>query len=362
MFLSVLLFVNTALKSQESKIQVALLLDTSNSMDGLIDQAKTELWSVVNELSKAQQQNQAATLEIALYEYGNDNIEVADGYVKRVVNFTSDLDLISEKLFALTTNGGYEYCGHVIQNATKDLQWSKSDKDLKIIFIAGNEEFTQGNVDYKMSCKDAETNNIIINSIFCGDKEEGIRYFWKDGAELAKGTYLTIDQSKTSAYIETPYDDEMLRLSTELNKTYVAYGADAEEYSVRQETQDLNAAGSNRGAAVSRAVSKSSHVYKNSGWDLIDAVDDKIVDIDKLEKQNLPEEMKSMTNEEKLKYIETKKAERILIQKKIAENNKKREAYIAAKRIENAEDDTLGNAMKLLVREQAEKKGFLFLD
>jgi hypothetical protein len=30
-------------------VQIAILLDTSNSMDGLIGQAKTQLWNVVNE-------------------------------------------------------------------------------------------------------------------------------------------------------------------------------------------------------------------------------------------------------------------------------------------------------------------------
>ncbi|MEZ5022383.1 MAG: hypothetical protein R2728_03810 [Chitinophagales bacterium] len=35
-----------------SKIQIALLLDTSNSMDGLIEQAKGKLWSIVNEFGR----------------------------------------------------------------------------------------------------------------------------------------------------------------------------------------------------------------------------------------------------------------------------------------------------------------------
>jgi hypothetical protein len=34
-----------------TKIQVALLLDTSNSMDGLIEQAKSRLWNIVNTLT-----------------------------------------------------------------------------------------------------------------------------------------------------------------------------------------------------------------------------------------------------------------------------------------------------------------------
>lgn len=34
--------------SPKGKVQIALLLDTSNSIDGLIDQARTQLWKVVN--------------------------------------------------------------------------------------------------------------------------------------------------------------------------------------------------------------------------------------------------------------------------------------------------------------------------
>ena len=36
-------------------VQIAILLDTSNSMDGLIAQAKTQLWNVVNEFVRAQE-------------------------------------------------------------------------------------------------------------------------------------------------------------------------------------------------------------------------------------------------------------------------------------------------------------------
>ena len=38
-------------KDGNTKIQVALLLDTSNSMDGLIEQAKSRLWHIVNTLT-----------------------------------------------------------------------------------------------------------------------------------------------------------------------------------------------------------------------------------------------------------------------------------------------------------------------
>ncbi|MFY0529757.1 hypothetical protein ACN28I_43540 [Archangium gephyra] len=46
------------------KVQIALLLDTSSSMDGLIEQTKRQLWTVVNAFQKAQRDGQQARLEL----------------------------------------------------------------------------------------------------------------------------------------------------------------------------------------------------------------------------------------------------------------------------------------------------------
>ncbi len=40
-------------QQKESKIQIAILLDTSSSMDGLIEQAKSQLWKIVNQAAGA---------------------------------------------------------------------------------------------------------------------------------------------------------------------------------------------------------------------------------------------------------------------------------------------------------------------
>ena len=68
----------TASKGQS--IMLALLLDTSNSMDGLIDQAKSQLWKIVNELSAAKcGDGSRHNIKIALYEYGNDGLPESEG-------------------------------------------------------------------------------------------------------------------------------------------------------------------------------------------------------------------------------------------------------------------------------------------
>src|SRR5436190_20610689 len=57
-------------KNLHPKIQAAILLDVSNSMDGLISQAKAQLWNMVSIMGKAQCDGITPQIEIALYEYG----------------------------------------------------------------------------------------------------------------------------------------------------------------------------------------------------------------------------------------------------------------------------------------------------
>ena len=89
------------------KIQVAILLDVSGSMDGLIEQAKAQLWNMVSTLGKAKcSSNTMPRIEIALYEYGRTTNDIKAGYVKKINGFISDLDSLSQNLFSLKTNGG----------------------------------------------------------------------------------------------------------------------------------------------------------------------------------------------------------------------------------------------------------------
>jgi len=207
------------------KIQIALILDTSGSMEGLIEQAKSQLWAVVSKLIHVRYKGETPIVEIALYEYGNDDIPRSDGWVSLLLPFTTNLDMLSASLFALTTNGGEEYCGLAIQKSLKELKWSDSSKDIKLIFIAGNEPFTQGTFDYEKACGNAREMEVVVNTIHCGDFEEGINGQWKSGALIAGGSYMSIEQNRRTVYVETPFDNQINDLGNLLNKTYIYYGA-----------------------------------------------------------------------------------------------------------------------------------------
>ena len=345
--------------SENNVVQLAILLDTSNSMDGLIDQAKTQLWKIVNEMFRSKRNSDPISLYVALYEYGNDNLSPDEGFVRLVAPLTNDLDKISEELFKLQTNGGSEYCGKVIAEAVKDLKWNNKNDDLKIIFIAGNEPFTQGNIDYHNSCKDAISKGIIINTIYCGDYNEGVQTNWKDGADLADGKYINIDQNQEIVHINAPQDDELIKLGQQLNETYIAYGYYGNEFKERQSEQDKNASTMAPEVLVERTVTKSGGQYKNESWDLVDAKKDGNVKIEDIEEDQLPEEIKDMTIEERKAYVEKKAKERSEIQQKINKLNEDRRKYIADKLAEGNEY-TLDAAMLKMIREQAESKNYKF--
>lgn len=350
--------VNTALKN--NKIQVALLLDTSNSMDGLIDQAKSRLWNIVNTLTTLKYNGNAPQIEIALYEYGNDGIR-DENYIRQVAPLTQDLDLVSEKLFALRTNGGSEYCGAVIRDASANLNWDSNEKSMKLIYIAGNEAFDQGKINYKDVVSKAKGKNIYTNTIFCGSREEGIQTFWQNGASLGGGKYFNIDSDRKVMYIETPYDIRISECNAKLNDTYIYYGNHGSEYRLKQITQDKNAEMQSASNLVERAVAKSKkNAYKNDHWDLVDKAEKDAGFIASVKESELPAELKGKSKEEIQKAITAKAAAREKIQKEIEELSQKRQSYIDGEMKKRGTDDSddLGKAIESSILELAKKNGY----
>ncbi|UCD59900.1 MAG: VWA domain-containing protein [Flavobacteriaceae bacterium] len=345
-------------KNKENNIvKIALLLDTSNSMDGLINQAKAQLWDIVNQFSYAKcGKGHRPGLQIALYQYGNDGLSSREGYIQQVIGFSSDLDEISEKLFSLSTNGGEEYCGQVIQTSLRQLDWGKNPDNLKMIFIAGNEPFTQGKLNYKDAVTNAREKDIIVNTIFCGNYQQGINTDWKKGATLTGGEYMAIDHNKRIVHIATPYDDVIIKLNSKLNSTYISYGAMGSAKLQLQSKQDDNAMEMEEAVAVKRAVSKSSGMYNNSTWDLIDASEDEEFDVASINKEELPKVLRNKSKAELIALISEKKAERKRIQREIKELNAKRESYISKQA--KQEKGELENAMLKAIKRQAAAKKF----
>ena len=359
--LSAFVVAGSARSAEESRpvVQIALLLDTSNSMDGLIDQARTQLWKIVNEFIVLKRQGKRPELQVALYEYGNSNLPEGEGYMRQVVPLTTDLDKVSEELFALKTCGGLEYCGMVIRSATRGLSWSDSRDALKLIFIAGNEPFTQGRVRFHRACAAAIAKGITVNTIYCGPHDADEAASWRDGAALADGSYMSIDQNQQVAHVDAPQDKEIARLGAELNNTYIPYGSQGTSGQARQQAQDSNALSAAKGAAVQRAVSKASGYYNNASWDLVDGVKQGQIKLAEVDEKALPENLQKMSAGERKVYVETKLKEREKLQQTISQLNEERKQYVAKKMAELSKggSQTLDAAMIAVIRQQASQKG-----
>ena len=260
----------------------------------------------------------------------------------------------------MTTNGGSEFCGHVIKSAVEGLKWSSSSSDYKAIFIAGNEPFTQGEVAYMDSCKAAIEKGVVVNTIHCGDYDTGVMQKWLHGAQLTDGSYMAINSSTQVVHIASPYDEEIIKLGEELNKTYVPYGKEGKDGAARQEAQDSNANDGGQGADVNRALGKKNHAYRNDAWDLIDALKEERVKLEDLKKEDLPEELREMSGEELKKHLDEISKQRKELIEKLNELEKKRNDHVAEKRREMIDEgeETLDEAMIKAIRKQAGKKNF----
>ena len=343
----------------KEKIQVALLLDLSGSMDGLIEQAKSRLWNIVNTMSTLKCKGETPSLEIALYEYGKSNLPAKNHFIRQVLPFTKDLDLVSEMLFSLRTNGGEEYCGAVIESAVQELNWQAGTSDLKLIYIAGNEPFNQGPIPYAESVSKALQKSIYVNTIFCGNTEEGINTHWYNGAILGNGKYFSINSDDAVVFISTPYDEKIERLNKRLNETYIGYGS---KYLIRQQNQivqDRNAEMISKSNMTERIITKSQSNYNNVDWDLVDKMKEDKTFLTKMKKEEMPVELQGKTDKEREEYILEKKNQREQIQREISELSVKRQQFIDIEsKKSNQNHDDLGTSIVKSIHEIAIVKGY----
>lgn len=324
----VLLFLicNVAKAEPKRRVDLVLALDTSGSMDGLIDSARAKLWDVVNLLA---QQRPQPVLRVGLISYGNDSHPSGAGWVRTESDLTTDLDAVYAKLFALRTNGGTEYVARAIEHAVSTMRWDQDQRTAKILFVAGNEPADQDpTVTLKRATGLARQRGVYVNTVYCGSPSSGEAAGWASVASMGNGEYASIDHNHVVA-VATPMDAELARLSVELNKTYVAYGAGGADKAKNQAAQDANAALAGAPVAASRAAAKSSGVYRADDWDLVDAKarGKKMADV---EAEALPAPMKAMSAPERERYVEGKAKERAALQRQIAEVSRKRDEYIAA--------------------------------
>ena len=350
-------------------VQVAILLDTSNSMDGLINQARAQIWKIVGALVTAEKGGSAPAIEVALYQYGNSTLSRESGYIQQVLPFTRDLDKVSQELFALSTSGGDEYCGAVLKQAVNDLKWSPKNDVYKAIFIAGNEPFTQGSVPFAEAGALAKAKGIFINTIFCGSRQEGMAQQWQAGAAAADGDYANIDQGAQVYVAAAPQDNRISELSAKLDNTSVAYGMQGEAKMAARSAVGANYAVRGAGgmsamadrAAFKAAAPAASLAAEEASWDAVSALESGAVKREDIKKEQLPANMQKMSDKERNAYLDAQLAERKKVKEEINKLQAERKAYLAAEQQKQAGGAaTLDQAVIGTIKKQATRRGYTF--
>lgn len=342
---------------REARVDLAICLDTSGSMDGLLDSARQGIWAIVNDFALAKP---APKLRVALLTFGNDGHNKDNGWVEVQTAFTEDLDLVSQKLFALTTNGGTELVGRAVQTSLDRLEWTSAQGALKLIVVAGNESADQDQeCNFRDACRRAIGAGVMINSIYCGNPNDQLAPAWREVAQLADGKFHAIDKDNGAIAIETPFDAQIQALNAQVNKTYVPYGAEGKKAWANQAEQDRNASGLNSQVAAERAMCKTTGSYDNSQWDLLDACRAQKVKLAELKQEDLPEALRGKTPAELEKHIATLQAERDGLHKQIQDLSGKRQKAVEEEMAKRALDPTksFDYAVRQAVRAQAEAKG-----
>lgn len=347
-----------------AQVEVVFVLDTTGSMGGLIQAAKEKIWAIANTLASTKP---APDIKMGLVGYRDRG----DEYITKVTDLTDDLDAVYEQLMQFKADGGGdtpESVNQALNEALTEINWSKDGKPYRVIFLVGDcppHMDYADDVKYPDSCKAAATAGITINTIQCGN-HGATQPIWTDIADRAEGRYFRVEQSGGAILAATPFDAELAELSKELEGTRVYYG-DAEVTAEARERKEVAAKISVEAPAAakaSRAVFGTTAAGERVAGkhDLLVDISGGAVKLEDVKEEELPEEIRKMSAEEREKYLKEQQAKREKVQARIRELADKRQAHIEDQiRKTNLQGkQSLDFAIFECIQKQAAKKGIIY--
>jgi Mg-chelatase subunit ChlD len=347
--------------ARKPRIEVCFVLDTTGSMGGLIEGAKTKIWAIANELIAAKP---TPDLSLGLVGYRDRG----DEYVVKSTPLTDDIDAIYAELTKFEAAGGGdepESVNEALRTAIREMKWSSADDVLKIIFLVGDApphmDYEQ-DVKYPQLCEEAVKKGLIINTVQCGSIE-ATTPIWKEIAQRSEGEFTKLEQSGNMTVMTTPIDARLAELNEELGKTIIPYG-DAETRSSVYAKQAAAVAAPASVSSERLKFNKAKRKVVQGKGELIDALETGEAKLEDLRVDDLPEDLRGLDEKELAAEVENRRARREELQKEIARLSHERESYIAeqksiaAKKGEKA--DAFDEEIARIVRAQAARNGISY--
>ncbi|MDA0680496.1 MAG: VWA domain-containing protein [Proteobacteria bacterium] len=349
--------------SQRPVVDVVFVLDTTGSMSGLIETAKEKIWSIASTMASAQP---TPDIRIGLVGYRDKG----DEYVTRVVNLSGDLDSVYASLMEFQAGGGGdtpESVNKALYDAVHSMTWSRADQAYQVIFLVGDAppHMDYHEVQYPAIVAAANEKGIVINTIQSGNIPTTV-VPWTTIASLGNGNFFQVDQAGGAVAYESPFDKEIADLSAKLDATRLSYGTDEERERTEAKFASSGqiASASSVGALARRGVFNSAAAGRENllgEKELVDAVASGDVELEAIEKDDLPAALKPMAPEEQKAYIAQLAGERADIQRQIRSLADDRDEFLA-KKVEEAGGmaDSLDAKLYEAVKDQAGKVGLTY--
>lgn len=342
----------------KAAVDVVFIIDTTSSMGGLLEAAKTKAWAIANEIAKGKPTPEIRMGLVAFRDKG-------DAYVTQVTDLTKDLDKMYANLLALRPEGGGDGPEHVIAalaDASAKIAWSKDPKTFKVAYLIGD---APAHEDYADAPKldavvqELVKKGVVVNSIQCGSGGQTQEQFTRV-ARLGEGRYAALAHDGGVAAADTPFDDRLTALSAKLDGTTLAFGARREATSASLAAVRGMVAMAPAAAAAERAAFKAG--AGGAGFDaeadLLAAVEEKRVDLAKVKDEDLPADLRGKSAAERKARLDWTRKEREALKAEIAQVAKEREAW----RKKNAAPSKDAFDVKLVetLKAQAARKGIAY--
>lgn len=327
----------TSFAHAKPTVEVAFVLDTTGSMAGLIEGAKRKIWSIATSILD---QNPDADIRMGLVAYR----DIGDEYVTKKFDLTTDIQDLYANLLQVRAQGGGDWpesVNEALHVAINKLQWSKGGDIRRIVFLVGDApphmDYAQ-DTKYETTMKMAQQKEIIVNAVLAGGARDTERA-WRDIAQRGDGRFIAIPQDGGQVVIiETPYDEEIIILQNEINKTVIPYGPRTLQKRTEEKTRQLSevaraapASASDMASYINKRAKLSSEAVTGGG-DLVADVASGSKRLDGVKDDELPESLRKLSMRDRTAELERQMTLRKELNAKLTALVVKRDAYVAAQR------------------------------
>jgi len=343
------------------RLEMVFVVDTTGSMNGLLEGAKQRIWGIVNGVMR--EQNTRVRIGLVAYR------DRGDEYVTQVLPLTEDLDKVYMTLMDYQAAGGGDGPEDVrtaLADSVSKIPWSAAAPDLsRIIFLVGDapphEDYDV--VDTLTTATNAAQKGIIVNTIQCGS-ERATTEAWQAIANRGHGQFFAIGADGGVRAIKSPYDEQLGDLAAQLGATFVPYGfgAGAEGDAKRAEIAMVAQTAEERVTAGASSVAKAERAYNkvlNSEayvGDLLQNIENGSVSLAAVDPAQLPVNLRSLSPSELQKEIQRRLGIRRELRHQILLLSQQRDAFIAAERKRLASDNGFDEVVAKVLKAQMERE------